>query len=48
MNSLKELLPPKHADAELVNGLLSSQEDLLREAKTFSERHGTQGELRLD
>jgi adenine-specific DNA methylase len=47
MNSLKELLPPKHADAELVNGLLSSQEDLLREAKTFSERHGTQGELRL-
>jgi adenine-specific DNA methylase len=47
MNSLRELIPPKHEDAALVGGLLTAQEDLLREAKHFRGGRKVQGVLQL-
>ena len=47
MNSLKELLPPEHADAGLVGVLLTNQEVLLREARERQRTVAPQGQLDL-
>lgn len=45
MNSLKELLPPEHADAKSVSVLLTNQEVLLREARERQQSAAPQGRL---
>ncbi|OAV44065.1 DUF1156 domain-containing protein [Lewinella sp. 4G2] len=45
MNSLKELLPPEHADAKSVGVLLTNQEVLLREARERQRKAAPQGRL---
>ena len=50
LNSLVELLPKSKdlKDQELATGLLSNQENLIREAKNRDEAAGKQGKLDLE